>query len=69
MCLFDYDVTPRGIGIIKNNGLTSPAYSLFVMKNGNSELEMKISKEADAEFWEMFGLGEDSERYMGGILE
>ncbi len=36
MCLFDYDVTPRCIGLIKNDGLTSPAYSQFVMKNGNS---------------------------------
>lgn len=35
MCLFDYDVTPRCIGLIKNEGLTSPAYSQFVMKNGN----------------------------------
>lgn len=36
MCLFDYDVTPRCIGLIKNKGLTSPAYSQFVMKNGNN---------------------------------
>lgn len=36
MCLFDYDVTPRCIGIIKNNGITSPAYSQFVMKDGYS---------------------------------
>ena len=36
MCLFDYDVTPRCIGLIKNDGLTSPAYSQFVMKNGNN---------------------------------
>lgn len=36
MCLFDYDVTPRCIGLIKNEGLTSPAYSQFVLKNGNS---------------------------------
>lgn len=35
MCLFDYDVTPRCIGLIKNEGLTSPAYSQFVLKNGN----------------------------------
>ncbi len=35
MCLFDYDVTPRCIGFIKNEGLTSPAYSQFVLKNGN----------------------------------
>ena len=37
MCLFDYDVTPRCIGLIRNHGLTSPAYSQFVMRNGNSE--------------------------------
>lgn len=35
MCLFDYDVTPRCIGLIKNEGLTSPAYSQFVLQNGN----------------------------------
>ena len=35
MCLFDYDVTPRCIGLIKNEGLTSPAYSQFILKNGN----------------------------------
>lgn len=35
MCLFDYDVTPRCIGLIKNNGVTSPAYSQFVMKGRN----------------------------------
>lgn len=35
MCLFDYDVTPRCIGLINDEGLTSPAYSQFKMKNGN----------------------------------
>lgn len=33
MCLFDYDVTPRCIGYIENEGLTSPAYSQFVMEH------------------------------------
>lgn len=32
MCLFDYDVTPRCIGLIRNYGVTSPAYSQFEMK-------------------------------------
>ena len=32
MCLFDIDVTPRCIGIIKQNGITSPAYSQFKME-------------------------------------
>ena len=32
MCLFDMDVTPRCIGLIKDEGLTSPAYSQFVLK-------------------------------------
>lgn len=36
MCLFDYDVTPRCIGLIKHNGVTSPAYSQFVMNEGYS---------------------------------
>ena len=34
MCLFDIDVTPRCIGFVKNFGLTSPAYSQFVMRTG-----------------------------------
>lgn len=29
LCLFDIDVTPRCVGLIKDNGLTSPAYSQF----------------------------------------
>lgn len=37
MCLFDIDVTPRCVGLIKQNGLTSPAYSQFVMReNANA---------------------------------
>ena len=31
MCLFDIDVTPRCIGLIKQSGLSSPAYSQFVL--------------------------------------
>lgn len=30
-CLFDIDVTPRCVGLIKNEGLTSSAYSQFAM--------------------------------------
>lgn len=38
MCLFDIDVTPCCIGRIKNNGLTSPAYSQFVIhSNANRD--------------------------------
>ena len=33
MCLFDIDVTPRCIGIINSDGLTSPAYSQFILHN------------------------------------
>ena len=36
MCLFDYDVTPRCIGYINNYGITSPAYSQFVLINNNN---------------------------------
>jgi len=36
MCLFDIDVTPRCIGLIKNEGLSSPAYSQFVMHDNAS---------------------------------
>lgn len=31
MCLFDIDVTPRCVGRVFNEGLTSPAYSSFVL--------------------------------------
>lgn len=31
MCLFDIDVTPRCVGVIKDYGLTSPAYSQFIL--------------------------------------
>jgi hypothetical protein len=37
MCLFDIDVTPRCIGRVYNEGLTSPAYSSFVLKD-NADL-------------------------------
>lgn len=33
LCLFDYDVTPRTVGKIEQNGLSSPAYSQYVMNN------------------------------------
>lgn len=35
MCLFDYDVTPRCIGLIKKKGVSSPAYSQFVLHDSN----------------------------------
>ncbi|WP_173437373.1 restriction endonuclease subunit S [Sharpea azabuensis] len=34
MCLFDIDVTPRCVGIVKNFGVTSPAYTRFVLYDG-----------------------------------
>ena len=34
MCLFDIDVTPRCVGVVRNYGLTSPAYSRFKVHNG-----------------------------------
>lgn len=34
LCLFDIDVTPRCVGIVKDYGVTSPAYSRFVVHNG-----------------------------------
>jgi type I restriction enzyme S subunit len=36
LCLFDMDVTPRCVGLIGVAGITSPAYSQFVMKSGAS---------------------------------
>lgn len=37
MCLFDIDVTPRCVGRVYNEGLTSPAYSNFVLHD-NADL-------------------------------
>ena len=34
LCLFDIDVTPRCVGVVKNYGVTSPAYSRFVVHKG-----------------------------------
>lgn len=34
LCLFDIDVTPRCVGLVKNYGITSPAYSKFKLKDG-----------------------------------
>lgn len=36
LCLFDIDVTPRCVGYIKKDGLTSPAYSQFILMNNNN---------------------------------
>ena len=37
MCLFDIDVTPRCVGRVFNDGVTSPAYSCFQL-NDNADL-------------------------------
>ena len=34
LCLFDIDVTPRCVGIVRNYGVTSPAYSRFCVHSG-----------------------------------
>ena len=34
LCLFDIDVTPRCVGLVKNYGITSPAYSRFKLFSG-----------------------------------
>lgn len=34
MCLFDIDVTPRCVGRVFNDGVTSPAYSCFKLNDG-----------------------------------
>lgn len=34
LCLFDIDVTPRCVGVVKDYGVTSSAYSRFVMHDG-----------------------------------
>lgn len=35
MCLFDIDVTPRCVGVINDDGVTSPAYSQFYLLGEN----------------------------------
>lgn len=49
MCLFDIDVTPRCIGLIKNNGVCSPAYSQF-----------KLNEKADANYYYYYYLNLDN---------
>lgn len=39
MCLFDIDVTPRCVGRVYNNGLTSPAYSRFIMNKSRATVD------------------------------
>ena len=34
LCLFDIDVTPRCVGLVKDHGVTSPAYSRFKIHSG-----------------------------------
>ena len=34
LCLFDIDVTPRCVGVVKDYGITSPAYSRFKVNKG-----------------------------------
>lgn len=34
LCLFDIDVTPRCVGLVKDYGVTSPAYSCFKIHSG-----------------------------------
>lgn len=49
MCLFDIDVTPRCIGLIKNDGVCSPAYSQF-----------KLGTIADASYYYYYYLNLDN---------
>lgn len=53
MCLFDIDVTPRCIGLIKDNGLTSPAYSQF-----------QLSRNASAEYYNYYYLMLDNDKVL-----
>ena len=39
MCLFDIDVTPRCVGRVYDNGLTSPAYSRFIMNRKKANVD------------------------------
>lgn len=35
LCLFDIDVTPRCVGIVYDDGVTSPSYSQYTIKEGD----------------------------------
>ena len=39
LCLFDIDVTPRCVGIIPKDGITSPAYSQFILNKKKAYLK------------------------------
>ena len=39
LCLFDIDVTPRCVGIIPKDGITSPAYSQFILNKKEAYLK------------------------------
>lgn len=53
LCLFDIDVTPRCVGIVKNNGITSPAYSRY-----------RVSKKFSKEFLNYFLTYIDDEKIL-----
>lgn len=55
LCLFDIDVTPRCVGLAKQDGVISPAYSQFVMLPG-----------AEARFYDYyFQAMDDRKLYLG----
>ena len=51
MCLFDIDVTPRCVGRVLNNGVTSPAYSNF-----------KLAENASLDYYYYYYLMLDNEK-------
>lgn len=51
LCLFDIDVTPRCVGLICDDGLTSPAYSQYV-----------LNKQAHAPFYNYYLIAIDNDK-------
>ena len=53
LCLFDIDVTPRCVGIVESDGLTSPAYSRF-----------KVSEDSNVYYYYYLFLAMDDDKVL-----
>ena len=53
LCLFDIDVTPRCVGVVESDGLTSPAYSRF-----------KVSEDSSAYYYYYLFLSMDDDKVL-----
>jgi restriction endonuclease S subunit len=53
LCLFDIDVTPRCVGVVESDGLTSPAYSRF-----------KVSEDSNVYYYYYLFLAMDDDKVL-----